>query len=254
MSHSAENPLGGLEASHTPAAIRRRLLKRDGAGYLRDFVLGAVDGTVTTFAVVAGVAGAGLSSTVIIILGSANLLADGFSMAAGNFLGARADEQFRRKMRRMEERHIAHHPEGEEEEIRQIFRLKGFAGDDLERAVATITANRERWIETMLVEEHGLSAMGPAPWRAAAATFVAFVAVGAIPLLPYFSDWFGGSIERPLEWSSALTGSAFFLTGALKSRFVGESWWVSGLETLALGGGAAALAYAVGVALGGLAR
>ncbi len=250
----AESKPDALAASHTPAAIRRRLERRDGAGYLRDFVLGAVDGTVTTFAVVAGVAGAGQSSTVIIILGTANLLADGFSMAAGNFLGARADEQFRRKLRRMEERHIAHHPEGEEEEIRQIFHLKGFEGEDLERAVATITANRERWIETMLVEEHGLATKGPSPWKAASATFVAFVAVGATPLLPYLSGLLGRPVEQQFELSSALTAGAFFLTGALKSRFVGESWWVSGLETLALGGAAATLAYAVGAALGGLAH
>jgi len=252
MATPAEPARAGLKASHTPSAIRKRLRDNSGAGYLRDFVLGAVDGTVTTFAVVAGVAGAGLSSVVIVILGSANLLADGFSMAAGNYLGARADEQLRDQLRRVEEDHIAKYPEGEEEEVRQIFRRKGFTGEDLERAVKTITSNRERWVETMLVEEYGLPSQSPSPWKAAAATFLAFVAVGATPLLPYLTQWLGQPVEQPFGWSSALTGSAFFFTGALKSRFVGQRWWVSGLETLALGGGAATVAYLVGMVLGGL--
>lgn len=254
MSGPADPSAPTLEATHTPAAIRSRLERGGGPSYLRDFLFGAVDGTVTTFAVVSGVAGAGLSSVVIVILGTANLLADGFSMAAGNFLGARADGQLRDKLRRMEEQHIADYPEGEEEEVRQIFLQKGFAGEDLERAVRTITANRERWVETMLVEEHGLPSQGPEPWRAAAATFAAFVAVGATPLLPYLSGGLGWPVDAPFVWSSVLTAAAFFLTGAAKSGFVGQRWWISGLETLALGGAAASVAYIVGMLLGGLAR
>lgn len=254
MSGSAEDPASVLEATHTPAAIRNRLASSGGPSYLRDFLFGAVDGTVTTFAVVSGVAGAGLSSVVIVILGTANLLADGFSMAAGNFLGARADGQLRDKLRRMEEQHIAEYPEGEQEEIRQIFLQKGFAGEDLERAVRTITANRERWVETMLIEEHGLASKGPEPWRAAAATFVAFVVVGGVPLAPYLSGGLGWPVDAPFVWSSVLTAVAFFFTGAAKSSFVGQRWWVSGLETLALGGAAAAVAYVVGMLLGGMAR
>ena len=83
------------EADHSPAAIRRRLQDGPGHSYLRDFVFGAVDGTVTTFAVVSGAAGAGLPAGVVIVLGMANLLGDGFSMAVGNFLGTRADQQLR---------------------------------------------------------------------------------------------------------------------------------------------------------------
>lgn len=252
MGQPGEPARDGLKATHTPSAIRKRLHDGSGAGYLRDFVLGAVDGTVTTFAVVAGVAGAGLSSVVIVILGMANLLADGFSMAAGNYLGARADEQLRGKLRRVEEEHIAKYPEGEQEEIRQIFRQKGFTGEDLERAVSTITGNRERWVETMLVEEYGLSVQGPSPWKAAAVTFLAFVSIGLTPLLPYLAGWLGKPVEQPFGWSSALTAVAFFLTGAFKSRFVGQRWWVSGAETLALGGAAATLAYLVGMFLGRL--
>ena len=85
--------------SHRPAAIRQRLAGDFQGNYLRDFIYGAIDGTVTTFAVVSGVAGAGLDSTVVIILGMANLLGDGFSMAASNYLGIRAEQQLQEKIR-----------------------------------------------------------------------------------------------------------------------------------------------------------
>lgn len=234
---------GALKASHTPAAIRRRLSQGPAQSYLRDFIYGAIDGAVTTFAVVSSVAGAQLSSRVVIILGLANLIGDGFSMAASNYLGVRAERQQRDRLRAEEEAHIAEYPAGEQEEIRQIFERKGFADDDLERVVKVITADRERWVETMLAEEYGLSPGGPVPWKAALWTFSAFVLVGAIPLAPFLLG--SGSYAS----SAALTGVAFFLVGASKSRFVVQSWWTAGLETLALGGGAAGLAYGVGLLL-----
>jgi VIT1/CCC1 family predicted Fe2+/Mn2+ transporter len=232
-----------LKASHTPAAIRRRLSQGPQQSYLRDFIYGAIDGAVTTFAIVSGVAGAQLSTNIVIILGVANLIGDGFSMAASNYLGARADRQLRHRIKLEEEAHIAEYPAGEREEIRQIFERKGFAADDLDRVVEVITADRERWVETMLAEEHGMSANGPVPWRAAAVTFAAFVLVGGAPLAPFLLGW------NSYNASSILTGAAFFLVGAAKSRFVAQSWWTSGLETLALGGGAAGLAYVVGLML-----
>jgi VIT1/CCC1 family predicted Fe2+/Mn2+ transporter len=240
-------PSEELRASHTPAAIRERLGQGPAQSYLRDFVYGAIDGAVTTFAVVSGVAGAQLSGTVIIILGLANLIGDGFSMAASNYLGVRADRQLRRRLRREEEAHIAEYPQGEREEIRQIFASKGFSDEDLERVVDVITADRNRWVETMLAEEHGISPVGPVPWKAALWTFAAFVLVGAIPLAPFLLGF------PSYQASAALTGVAFFLVGASKGRFVAEPWWTSGLETLALGGSAAGLAYVVGVLLRGVA-
>jgi VIT1/CCC1 family predicted Fe2+/Mn2+ transporter len=235
-----------LKASHTPAAVRRRLSEGPAQSYLRDFIYGAIDGAVTTFAVVAGVAGAQLSGYIVIILGVANLIGDGFSMAASNYLGVRADRQLRQRLRREEESHIAVYPAGEREEIRQIFERKGFSDSDLDRVVEVITADRERWVETMLAEEHGMSLTGPIPWRSALATFLAFVLVGALPLTPFL---IGRAWEYAYHACAVLTGAAFFLVGAAKSRFVNESWWGSGLETLALGGGAAALAYAAGLVL-----
>ena len=242
-----------LESEHSRDAIRRRLSQAPAASYLRDFVYGAIDGAVTTFAVVAGARGAQLSDSVVVILGVANLLADGFSMAVSNYLGTRAERQQRDRARRIEENHIEVVPEGEREEIRQLFAAKGFSGDDLERVVDVITADRERWVDTMMSEELGYGRDAASALRAAAATFVAFVVVGALPLAVYVVDAIApGDVAHPFAWSAALTAVAFFAVGALKARVVAQHWWRAGLETLAVGGAAAAVAYVVGVALQGV--
>ena len=242
-----------LAASHTPEQIRQRLQAQTTHSYLRDFVYGAIDGTVTTFAVVSGVAGAGLSTGVIIILGMANLVGDGFSMAASNFLGTKTEEELRQKARRIEEQHIADYPEGEREEVRQIFASKGFEGEQLEHVVEVITADQRRWVDTMLVEELGLPLEGPSATKAAIMTLVAFVIVGFIPLAPFVLGFlFPGKLLNPYLASTLLTGVAFFLVGMAKSWFVDESWLRAGVETLLIGSGAAGLAYAVGVLLGGI--
>lgn len=242
-----------LRRSHTPEAIRRRLGRRPRPSYLSDFIYGAIDGAVTTFAVVSGVAGAALSPSIIIILGFANLLGDGFSMAAANYLGTRVTRQQRKQARREEEHEIDTHPEGEREEIRQIFAAKGFEGDMLERAVEVITSDREQWVKVMLEEEHGLGGEERAPTRAAASTFIAFILIGAIPLLPFVLVVAGVDLPRPFEWSAAMTAIAFFIVGAMKSRFVNEHWLRAGGETLLVGGAAATIAYLVGLMLRGVA-
>jgi VIT1/CCC1 family predicted Fe2+/Mn2+ transporter len=239
-----------LAADHTPRAVSRRLGRRPSPSYLHDFIYGAVDGAVTTFAVVAGVAGANLDETVVIILGGANLLADGFSMAASNFLGSRAERQQRERARREEHLHIELVPEGEREEIRQIYAAKGFTGEDLERVVDVITSDRELWAETMMSEELGFASSEPNEYRAALSTLVAFLTVGFLPLLVYVYDLAApGDVADPFLWSAVLTGVAFLVVGGMKARFVDQAVWRSALETLAVGGLAAGLAYAAGAFL-----
>jgi VIT1/CCC1 family predicted Fe2+/Mn2+ transporter len=243
-----------LRREHEPDAVRLRISRRRSKSYLGSAVLGAVDGAVTTFAVVSGVVGAELSSSIVLILGLANLLADGFSMAVGNFLGTRAESGSVAKRRRSEERQVALIPEGEAAEIREIFRQKGFSGDDLERIVTVITSDKQLWVDTMLQEEYGLQLDGPSPSRAGLVTFIAFAAAGALPLITYGVNAVSAdAVGNPFLWSAVLTGLTFFIVGAVKSRFVDQHWLRSGLETLLVGGAAAALAYGVGVSLRGLA-
>lgn len=242
-----------LEHEHTPEAIASRLQDGPDQSYLKDCVYGAIDGAVTTFAVVAGVEGAGLSDGVIIVLGLANLLADGFSMALSNFVGTRAEAQMQLKMREQEYRHIRTTPEGEREEIRQIFARKGFSGVDLESAVKVITSNRELWVDTMIQEEFGLSLHTPNPFKSALATFVSFFIVGSVPLLAFFWNWMGlFPLHDPFIWSSLATAFAFLIVGALKGRYIVQSSLLSAIETLLIGGSAAIIAFLIGAGLQGI--
>lgn len=221
--------------------------------YLRDFVYGAIDGAVTTFAVVAGATGANLSDTVIVIMGIANLVADGFSMGVSNYLGSRAERQQQDRARRREGRDVDRDPESEREALRALYAAKGFEGEDLERVVAVISGDRERWIDAIMTEEYGYGRDENDPLRAGAATFAAFMLIGALPLLVFVIDLLPfADIRHPFAWSGALTAAAFFTVGALKARVVGQRWWRSGGETLAIGGAAAGLAYVMGTLLEGV--
>ncbi len=232
-----------LEHGHSAEAIADRLSTAN-HNYIRDFIYGGIDGAVTTFAVVSGVSGAELSPSIVLILGFANLAADGFSMAASNYLGTRAELDDLRRLERVEYRHIAVAPEGERDEIREIYRKKGFEGDELEKAVELITADKDRWVRTMLTEEYGLPAEIRSPYKAAFATFTAFIICGLIPLLPFVAG-----IRSSFFLSCVLTAVTFFLIGSFKSRWSTTGWLRSGLETLFVGALAAVLAYAVGVLL-----
>jgi VIT1/CCC1 family predicted Fe2+/Mn2+ transporter len=231
-----------LEHSHTRQAIQARLARGPRSNYLRDWIYGGIDGAVTTFAIVAGVAGADLAATVVLLLGSANLLADGFAMAASNYTATKAERDDYDRVLGIEQKHIALVPDGEREEIRQIFNAKGFSGDDLERIVAVITSDRALWAKTMAVEEYGLSPTPRSPVLAALSTFTAFLACGVVPLVVYLSA--GG-----LGACVVAAGATFFGVGAIKSRWSSMTWWRSGLETLLIGMSAAAVAFAVGYGL-----
>ncbi len=233
-----------LRREHTAEAIRQRIGAGPERGYLSDAVLGGIDGGVTTFAIVAGAVGGGLPGAVVVVLGLANLIADGFSMAASNYLSVKSEHEEVERTRREEEQHIRHVPDGEREEIRQIFASKGFTGELLEQIVAVITARKELWVDTMLTEEHGLALVNRNPLRAGLATFGAFLAVGVLPLLPFLL----GSLDQARGFSAsiAVTAAAFTAVGMLKGRILSRSIARSGAETLLIGGIAAALAYGVG--------
>lgn len=233
-----------LEAEHHPERIRSRLAADRGHSYLGDAVLGGIDGCVTTFAVVAGVTGARFPAGVAIVLGLANLLADGFSMAAGNYQAGKTERERVTRARRHEERHIEQIPEGEREEVRQIYAAKGFEGEALEHAVDTITGDRQLWVDTMMTEELGLPLETRHPLYIALTTFGAFIVVGMVPLMPFLVPGLGPGTA--FAASCALTGVAFFAIGSVKGYWLDTPRWRGGLETLVVGGIAAVLAYAVG--------
>ncbi|CAM4324839.1 VIT1/CCC1 transporter family protein [Vreelandella rituensis] len=235
---------------HQPTAVRDRLATPVRASTLPDAVLGGIDGCVTTFAVVSGAFGAGFSPQVALVLGFANLLADGFSMAVSNYEAGQAQLAQIASAERTERQHISLVPEGEREEIRQLFRAKGFEGKQLEQVVEVLCRDPDVWVTTMLHEEYGLSAAGLNPLRAALATFAAFLAVGILPLIPYALPGLG--ITTQFLTSLGLAGGVFLGIGMLKSAVYGLPAWRSGLRTLFMGTAAAGLAFATGYLAQGL--
>jgi len=236
-----------LIRDHKPENIARRLGQEPRPRRWSDLVLGGIDGCVTTFAIVSGAYGAGFPPLVVLVLGFANLIADGFSMAVSNYEAVSAEYRFAERARTTEEQHIALVPEGEREEIRQIFANKGFDGEILERIVETVTSNRTLWIETMLQEEYGLARLAPNPLASAGWTFAAFVMVGLIPLLPFLLPQLALSDQFPL--SALFAGLVFFAIGVAKGMVFQTSLWRAGFSTFALGGSAAALAFVTGYVL-----
>jgi VIT1/CCC1 family predicted Fe2+/Mn2+ transporter len=214
--------------------------------YLGEFVYGGIDGSVTTFAVVSGAAGASLSTDVVIILGFANLIADGFAMSVGSYLSTRSEIDNYEKHKRVEYWEVDHLPEKERDEIREIYEGKGFSGPLLEQVVDVICSDRDRWVDVMMKEELELQETTKSPLAMGAATFISFLVVGFIPLVIYLIDYFTQSIDHLFFISSLLTSVAFVGVGYLKAKVTLTSKWRAMSETLLLGSAAAALSYLVG--------
>ena len=218
--------------------------------YIGDIVYGANDGVITTFAVIAGAVGASFSPSVVVILGFANLLADGISMGASNYLGIRSEEDYAKRQREKEDWEIDNLRELEVEEIKEIYTRKGFTGKDLDRAVEIIISNRKVWLDTMMLEELGIvEDPNDDPKKHGLITFAAFAAAGFVPLFPYLFSFPNASIYAAVV--SALT---LFLVGAARSFVTTVGWFRGGLEMLLVGSAAAGVAFFVGAFIEGLIR
>ncbi|AJM91442.1 VIT1/CCC1 transporter family protein [Nitrosopumilus piranensis] len=219
-----------------------------------DFVYGSIDGAVTTFAIVASVVGAGLSPGIILILGFANLFADGFSMAAANYQASKARNEFIQMKRKQEEWEIDNLEEQERDEIRDIYREKGFKDELLEEVVRIITSRRKVWLDTMMKEELGLIEDKKNPLDSSFSTFFGFNVIGLIPLIPFMIFIIVG-VEANSEafvYSIISVSIAFFMVGMIKGKIVKRSKVRSGTYTLIIGGTAAFVAYLVGYGLNSL--
>ncbi len=214
--------------------------------YLGPFVYGGIDGCVTTFAVVSGAVGAGLDSSIIIILGCANLLADGFSMSVGAFLSTRSEMDNFDKHRQQIADTLIQDPEKERRQLVELYRAKGFEGQLLEDVVGVITSRPNAWVEVKMKEELDMKREEKSPFWIGAFTFLSFISIGLIPLSVYVIDYIH-PLNTPLfQLSSMLTALGFGFIGWLKSRVNEVSVLKGVLETLMLGGTAALVSYLVG--------
>lgn len=224
--------------------------------HFEDFIYGSIDGSVTTFAIVAGVIGASLSPGIILILGFGNLFADGFAMAVGSYQASKTRNQFIEMKRKQEELKIDNTTEQEKDEIREIYKKKGFKDELLEEIVKTITSRRKVWVDTIMKEELGLIEDGKKPLDSSVSTFIGFSLIGVIPLIPFMILIFIGinTTSESFVYSVISVMTAFFLVGVIKGKIVKKSKIKSGFYTLIIGGIAALVAYFVGYGLHFLAQ
>jgi len=236
LSHSHENI--AVEPWHKTSQGR----------YIAPAVYGASDGIVTTFAVVAGAQGAGLSPLVVLVLGFANLFADGFSMAVGDYISDKSEREYIKTEKAREEWEVKVNPEGERDELREIYRRKGVKEEELESFLDTITSNHDLWIDTMMHEELGLMEDNEgSPLKSAMVTFFSFLIAGFMPLMAFvFSSFISFFADNMFLSASIITALTLFAVGALRYFVTGKKWIISGLEMMVTGGLSAAVAYLVG--------
>jgi VIT1/CCC1 family predicted Fe2+/Mn2+ transporter len=214
--------------------------------YLPEVVYGSIDGLVTTFAVVAGSVGADLTINIILILGMSNLLADGLSMSIGSYLSRKSEQDNYKKHLSIEAWEIENMPETERQEVIDIFKAKGFTGQELQMVVDRITSNKQVWLDTMMKDELGLTPEKKSPYRSGISTFCSFVIAGGIPLIAYVLAYSGDLGINPFYLSSAVTLLAFILIGYIKTYVTRIGLVRSLTETLILGATAATAAYFLG--------
>jgi VIT1/CCC1 family predicted Fe2+/Mn2+ transporter len=244
-------------AAHTAAAAPGTAPPErhaSGGKYIKSVVYGGLDGIVTTFAVVAGVNGASLSAGIVLILGFANLVADGLSMAIGDFLSTKSEQEYQKAERAREQWEVDNYPEGEMKELRELYEAKGIPEADARQMVETVARHPKAWVDIMMVEELGILADEESPLKNALTTFVSFSVFGFMPLLTSVLAQFVPLLSRnSFTVSIALVAVTLFALGAAKTKITGRPWLGSGLETLVVGGITAAAAWGVGKLLGGLA-
>jgi VIT1/CCC1 family predicted Fe2+/Mn2+ transporter len=236
---------------HVVASMRRETPggRRFGP-YIGSMVYGGLDGIVTTFAVVSGVEGGDLGAHVILILGVGNLLADGFSMATGDYLSTKSVREYYDREARRQAWEIDRFPDGQKAELRALYVQHGYSDRDAEQMVAVQTREKSRWVNAMMIEELGMLREDANPVYNAIATFVAFLVAGALPLVVYLIG-----LVRPIAPDAAfrvsmlLSALALFGLGAAKVFVTRLNPLRSGLEMLVVGGFAAAVAYVIGALL-----
>jgi len=232
------------------AITRHRERHFAGSDAVRDLVLGMSDGLTTPFALAAGLAGAATSNLLVVIGGLAEIAAGSISMGLGGYLAAQSQAETYRTELARETRETEVMPGEERAEVRRIFRGYGLRGRALEQATDAVTAERDAWVRFMMREELGLEEPAPsaALWSALRIAG-AYAVAGVIPLLPYF---FSVGVARALLTSVVVTGVALAAFGAVKAIYIGAPPLRGAVQTLGIGGAAAAVAFAIGRALGRL--
>jgi VIT1/CCC1 family predicted Fe2+/Mn2+ transporter len=214
-------------------------------GWLRPSVFGAMDGLVSNFALIAGVAGGSASTKVIALSGVAGLAAGALSMAGGEYVSVASQRELAQAEIAVEERELARHPEDELAELAQSFVDKGVEPGLAATVAAQISRNPAQALQVHTQNELGVDIGAlPSPRVAAVSSFLSFSVGAVLPLLPYL---FGVQV---LTVSAVVSGVALFGAGALVSTVTARTWWFSGLRQLLVGMVAAAITFGLGNLIG----
>lgn len=221
--------------------------------YVKSLVFGGLDGTITTFAVVAASKGGGLSTNVVLLMSMANLIADGLSMGVGDYLSSKAELEYARTEKRRERWELENYPEGEKREMIELYMARGMSEEDATSVITTLAKYKNFFLDLMMVEELGL--MPPdesdSPAKNGLVTFCSFALFGFVPVIPYvFGRALGSASSNAMFGSSCgLTALTMALLGAAKAKFTNQKISTSAFYMLVNGSIAAASAYLVSFAM-----
>jgi predicted membrane protein (TIGR00267 family) len=211
--------------------------------WLRDVILGGQDGLVNILGIILGVISGGGNRTVLLAAGFAAAITESISMGAVGYTSTVADRDYFAAQRAVEEEAVRDDTDLERQEITDLYRSKGFSGHLLEQVVGTITANRDRWVGTILEEERHLQPVSNSDvLRSSVVITVATLIGHLIPLLPFV--WLPR--ETALVLALVLSALVLFAVGAYQALTRVGSWWRQGARMVAIGLGAAALGFAIG--------
>src|ERR1700746_861646 len=238
--------LGRVVQTTVVGAARRRpkhTERHRRTNWLRDVILGGQDGLVNILGIILGVIAGGGSQTVLLATGFAAAITESISMGAVGYTSAVSERDYYQAEQARESAEIDATPDAERQEIRDIYAAKGFAGDLLNRVVDTITANRDRWLATMMDEElHLQPVAAPDILRSAVVITIATLIGHLIPLLPFV--WLSRSTALIL--AIALSALVLFGVGAYQALTPTGDWRRKGLQMVAIGLGAAAIGFLIG--------
>ncbi|MHA1896288.1 MAG: VIT1/CCC1 transporter family protein [Promethearchaeota archaeon] len=224
-----------------------------GGEVIREIVFGANDGIVSVFALLAGIAGAGQSPQIILLTLLAATIAGALSMGAGEFISAKSERNYFEHEIRQERLEVKLCPEIEREEVRKIYRKKGFRGEVLEMIVSQITSNEDLWVREMVIDELGVANIElEKEFRGVIFIFIAFIGGAMFPTAPYMIlPLIPGISDIQIFWSATIiTMLGLFLVGAMKKFITGMSWLKSGIEMLLVGTFAFSVSYIIGLFIG----
>jgi len=213
-------------------------------GYIRQVIFGFNDGLITAFGLFMGLIGTIESGGIIIFVILASAVAGAASMGLGEYISTKSQKEFYESEIEREKQEIKDMPEAEKEEIRVLYREKGFEGETLETIVETITSDEKIWLKVMLQEELGLySDKFENPFKVGAIMSIAFIIGSIIPLIPIFT--LGYSMEL-MYITAAVSLAGLFIVGAAKTKITQKYWLKSGIEMVIIGIIASAVAFYAG--------